>query len=227
MAETARRPSVDDQANADSGSDRDVGKIVEAAPSAPSHLGKRGPVDVGIEQRRHSRHLGQPRSDVGMRPAGLGGRPHLAVGRGCRVDVDRAEARNAEGLESGACFPFAERGFEAAERLFGCRRRHRLASENIAGAGREDCDALGAAQFDARVGHSAALSRASRAGNVKAAAPELSRRQPGPASSRAAGRAHRRRRAPSVRAIPGTRAATLRRSRAQRGGRFPGRRTPE
>src|SRR5205823_4904486 len=54
MGEAARWHTVDDQADADPGTHGDIGKVVEAAPRAPAHLGECGPIDVGVERDRYA-----------------------------------------------------------------------------------------------------------------------------------------------------------------------------
>ena len=78
------RAAAHDGADADAGADRDVCEIVEAHGRAPAPFGERGAVDVGVEAHGHAEAPAEPLRDVGIAPAGLGGRGDEAVGRRAR-----------------------------------------------------------------------------------------------------------------------------------------------
>src|SRR5439155_21253243 len=79
MGEAARRLAVDDEADANSGADSDVGEILHPLPRAPAHLGEGGAVDVGVERGRNVRGALQAAKHVGAAPAGLRSAGDLAV----------------------------------------------------------------------------------------------------------------------------------------------------
>ena len=72
-------------AAADAGADRDVAEGVEPPGRAPAVLAERGRVDVGVEGDRHRQAPADLLADVGVRPAGLGGRGDVSPGRRRRV----------------------------------------------------------------------------------------------------------------------------------------------
>src|SRR5207249_2564536 len=101
----------------------------------------------------------QAAKHVGAAPAGLRSAGDLAVVSRFRIEVERAEAADAERGEALLRTPLRQDLRQAAERLVGRGRRHRLARNNSVGAARKNGDAFGAAKLDSGISrHASALS---------------------------------------------------------------------
>ena len=144
------RASAHDGADADAGSHRDIGEIVEAPGRAPAPFGERGAIHVGVEPHRHADAAAEPLRDVGVAPAGLGGGSDESVGGRTRAQIDGTERRDAERARRAVLrTPAIEHGFDLPQRLFAFAGGQALDRAHIFGPGAENAHALGAAQFDA------------------------------------------------------------------------------
>ena len=93
----------DHRAAADSGADRQVEEIGEAARGAPSRFAERRAVHVGVEADRQVEALANGAREVEIAPARLRRRRDVAVRPRIRVQVDRSERRDADGPQLRPC----------------------------------------------------------------------------------------------------------------------------
>src|SRR4051794_22235234 len=68
MRETAHRPTVGDEPNADTRADGHVGEVVKALAGSPAHFREGSAVDVCVEPGRHHRASPQLAKHIGSRP---------------------------------------------------------------------------------------------------------------------------------------------------------------
>src|SRR3954470_68450 len=81
MGETAHRPTVGDEPNADTRADGHVGEVIKALAGSPAHFREGSAVDVCVEARRHQRALPQLAKHIGSRPTRFGGARNMTVVR--------------------------------------------------------------------------------------------------------------------------------------------------
>ena len=100
---------------------------------------------TGAPKRRPSRTR-----EIGVAPAGLGGRGDETVGGRARPQVDRAERRDAERARRAVLrAPAIEHRLDLPQGFFAFAGRQPLDRAHVVRAGAEDAHTLGAAQFDA------------------------------------------------------------------------------
>src|SRR5690349_16024467 len=91
--------AIDNQANAHTGADRDVGKVVEPLRSAPLTLAKCRAVHVGIEADRNPERVREAARDTRVAPAGFGGGSNVTVSRRRPREIERTERGQAQRFE--------------------------------------------------------------------------------------------------------------------------------
>jgi hypothetical protein len=140
------RTSAHDRADADAGSHRDIGEVVESLGRAPTPFGECRAIDVGVEAHRRSDATSEPMCDVGIAPTGLAGRGDESVGGRIRAQIDGTKRRDAERTWRVLRTPAIEHGVDL-QRLFAFAGGQPFDRAHIFGPGAENAHALGAAQL--------------------------------------------------------------------------------
>lgn len=149
VAESVCGPSIDHETDSHAGAHGHIGEVRQMPGCAPSALGQRGAVHVGIESHGQGEAFREAPGHIGVSPARLRRRSNRAIVRRCTVQIDRAEGGDAQ-CRDGAVkrLPIAQYGLDCAQ---GCRRvlagGNRGLRADVVRAGADQTYALGSAQL--------------------------------------------------------------------------------
>src|SRR6478672_4071163 len=174
MVEAARRLAAHDQSHPDPGTHGDVREIVEPAPRAPAHLCQCSSVDVRVDCNGHTGSRPKLRPHVRTGPARLRRRQHMTMGWRRAVDVDWAEAGDAQRRKAERGPPLAQYIFDRTERRIRRGGRNHLPREHLFRATCNERDAFGAAEFDACEIHAALERKMVGVARIELATPAMS-----------------------------------------------------
>ena len=91
--------SINHRAAANTGADRQVKDVRNAAPCTPAGFPGRGGVDVGVEADRYVERALHSSGEIEVLPFLLGRGSDVAEGGRFGVEIDRAESADADGAE--------------------------------------------------------------------------------------------------------------------------------
>ena len=146
--EPVHGPTVDNDATADAGPDRQVDGHRAALGSTPADLGERRAVDVVVEADGHVEAVGEVAAHIDVRPADLRRRRDVPEVGTPPIEADRAEAPDSDGGELMTLLTprgeLGRQGIEGHLRLVG---RHACPVDDGVAAGQHG-DRLGTAELD-------------------------------------------------------------------------------